>query len=215
MESEPEQKYPKLQQYAGLLEAVEKFHEVMRPIVEEEKKKPKIMLSGQYMEYPNMDDPAFFYPPKNYRPTPIPRPKDLNLSDEHQNQFDGDVRQSVVPYYAFIGLIVFAAEQIIGLETESKDQEQLTSLLEKIVADGTEDNENEDQSVHAIELKHFTNGNDGLRRNDSGTQLQATVNGEANPEISITKVSTNNPLHNVYRSDGIGGNGCGTQLQAA
>ncbi|KAA6310978.1 MAG: hypothetical protein EZS28_056214, partial [Streblomastix strix] len=39
--------------------------------------------------------------------------------------------------------------------------------------------------------------------------------GEANPEISITKVSTNNPLHNVYRSDGIGGNGCGTQLQAA
>ncbi|KAA6377654.1 MAG: hypothetical protein EZS28_026823, partial [Streblomastix strix] len=41
------------------------------------------------------------------------------------------------------------------------------------------------------------------------------VNGEANPEISITKVSTNNPLHNVYRSDGIGGNGCGTQLQAA
>ncbi|KAA6366750.1 MAG: hypothetical protein EZS28_037721, partial [Streblomastix strix] len=52
-------------------------------------------------------------------------------------------------------------------------------------------------------------------KNDSGTQLQATVNGEANPEINITKISANTPPHNVNGSDGIGGNGCGTQLQAA
>ncbi|KAA6366743.1 MAG: hypothetical protein EZS28_037732, partial [Streblomastix strix] len=63
--------------------------------------------------------------------------------------------------------------------------------------------------------KHVTNGNDGLRRNDSGTQLQATVNGEANPEINITKTSANTPPNNVNGSDGLGGNGCGTQLQAA
>ncbi|KAA6348729.1 MAG: hypothetical protein EZS28_051965 [Streblomastix strix] len=30
--------------------------------------------------------------------TPIPRPKDLNLSEEHWQQFDGDVREGVVPY---------------------------------------------------------------------------------------------------------------------
>ncbi|KAA6366944.1 MAG: hypothetical protein EZS28_037531, partial [Streblomastix strix] len=87
--------------------------------------------------------------------------------------------------------------------------------MERIVADGTEDNGDNDQSEHAIEPKHFTNGNDGLRKNDSGTQLQATVNGEANPEINITKTSANTSPHNVNGSDGLGGNGCGTQLQAA
>ncbi|KAA6365595.1 MAG: hypothetical protein EZS28_038877, partial [Streblomastix strix] len=53
------------------------------------------------------------------------------------------------------------------------------------------------------------------RKNDSGTQLQATVNGEANPEFNITKTSANTPPHNENGSDGLGGNGCGTQLQAA
>ncbi|KAA6369155.1 MAG: hypothetical protein EZS28_035319, partial [Streblomastix strix] len=38
---------------------------------------------------------------------------------------------------------------------------------------------------------------------------------EANPDISITKPSANTPPHNVNGSDGLGGNGCGTQLQAA
>ncbi|KAA6367384.1 MAG: hypothetical protein EZS28_037087, partial [Streblomastix strix] len=37
-------------------------------------------------------------PPKNYHPTPIPRPKDLDLPEEQWEQFDGDVRQGVVPY---------------------------------------------------------------------------------------------------------------------
>ncbi|KAA6362793.1 MAG: hypothetical protein EZS28_041679, partial [Streblomastix strix] len=103
-----------------------------------------------------------------------------------------------------IGLIIFAAEQIVQSETESKNQEQLIKELERIVAEGTEDNENEDQSEHAIELKHFTNGNDGHRKNDSGMQLRATVNGEANPEINITKISANTQVHNVNGSDGLG-----------
>ncbi|KAA6364585.1 MAG: hypothetical protein EZS28_039888, partial [Streblomastix strix] len=77
---------------------------------------------------------------------------------------------------AVVGLIVFAAEQIIQSETESKDKDQLTNELERIVADGTEDNGDEDQSEHVIEPKHFTNGNDGLRKNDSGTQLQTATN---------------------------------------
>ncbi|KAA6366808.1 MAG: hypothetical protein EZS28_037665 [Streblomastix strix] len=215
-ESQPKQ--PKLQQYAGLMGVIERFHEVMKPIIEEEKKKPDTMLPGQYKHYPYKDGPMFFYPPKNYRPTPIPRPKDLNLSEEQWEQFDGDVRQGVVPYLAgfiniypqiyqsipeaVIGLITFAAEQII--ETEKEDKEQLTRELERIVADGTNDNEDNDQSEHAIEPKHVINGNDGLRKNDSGTQLQATVNKEANPEINITKTSANTPPHNVNGSDGLG-----------
>ncbi|KAA6335383.1 MAG: hypothetical protein EZS28_052972, partial [Streblomastix strix] len=97
-EKEPEPKQPKLQQYAGLMGVIERFHEIMKPIIEEEKKKPDTMLPGQYKHYPNKDGPVFFYPPKNYRPTPIPRPKDLNLSEEQWEQFDGDVRQGVVPY---------------------------------------------------------------------------------------------------------------------
>ncbi|KAA6381955.1 MAG: hypothetical protein EZS28_022516 [Streblomastix strix] len=257
-ERESEPKQPKLQQYAGLKGVIERFHEIMKPIIEEEKKKPQVILPGQYKHYPNKDGPAFFYPPKNYRPTPIPRPKDLNLSEEQWEQFDGDVRQGVVAYClrltdnleewanlpkgsyvpgllnvsngvagfinihpqiyqsipeAVIGLIPIAAEQII--ETDKEDKEQLTREFERIVADGTDDNEDNDQCEHAIEPKHVTNGNDGLRKNDSGTQLQATVNGEANPEISITKTSANTPPHNVNGSDGLGGNGCGTQLQAA
>ncbi|KAA6392307.1 MAG: hypothetical protein EZS28_012167 [Streblomastix strix] len=97
-EREPERKQPNLQQFAGLMEVIERFHEIMKPIIEEEKKKPKVTLPGLYKEYPNKDGPAFFYPPKNYRPTPIPRHKDLNLSEEQWKQFDGDVREGVVPY---------------------------------------------------------------------------------------------------------------------
>ncbi|KAA6375304.1 MAG: hypothetical protein EZS28_029169, partial [Streblomastix strix] len=40
------------------------------------------MLSGQYKEYPNKGGLLFFYPPKSIRPTQIPRPKVLNLSEE-------------------------------------------------------------------------------------------------------------------------------------
>ncbi|KAA6373210.1 MAG: hypothetical protein EZS28_031261, partial [Streblomastix strix] len=245
-EREPEPEKPKLQQYAGLMEVIERFHEIMKPIIEEEKKKPDTMLPGQHKHYLNKDGPMFFYPPKNYHSTSILRPKDLDLPDEQWNQFDGDdlekwanlpggsyipgllnisdgvagfinihlqIYQSIPD--AVIGLITFAAQQIVESETESEDQEQLTNKIERIVADGTEDNEDSDQSEHAIEPKHFTNGNDGLRKNDCGTQLQATVNGEANSEIIISKTSANTPPHNVNGSDGLVGNGCGTQLQAA
>ncbi|KAA6390366.1 MAG: hypothetical protein EZS28_014108 [Streblomastix strix] len=97
-EKEPEPKQQKLQQYPGLMDVIERFQEIMKPIIEEEKKKPKIMLPGQYKHYPNKDGPLFFYPPKNYQPTPITRPKDLDLSEEQWKQFDGDVRYGVVPY---------------------------------------------------------------------------------------------------------------------
>ncbi|KAA6395854.1 MAG: hypothetical protein EZS28_008625 [Streblomastix strix] len=68
----------------------------MKPIIEEEKKKLKVMLSGQYKEYPIKAGPVFFYSPKNYRPTLISRPKLLNLLEEQWNQFDGDVSEGVV-----------------------------------------------------------------------------------------------------------------------
>ncbi|KAA6360150.1 MAG: hypothetical protein EZS28_044324, partial [Streblomastix strix] len=200
------------------MDVIERFHEIMKPIIEEEKKKHKAMLPGQYKQYPNKDGPLFFYPPKNYRPTPIPRSKDLNLSEEQWNQFDGDwanlpkgsyiqglpsVSDGVAGFIkiltqiyqsmpeAVINLSTFAAEQIVQSEIESQDQEQLTRELEGIVADGTDDSEDNDQSEHAIEPKHFTNGNDGLRKNDSGSQLQAAINAETNSEINITKTSAN------------------------
>ncbi|KAA6374774.1 MAG: hypothetical protein EZS28_029696 [Streblomastix strix] len=96
-ERNPEPKEPKLQQYAGLMDVTDKFHEIIKPIVEEERKKLKAMLPVQNKHFPNKDDHFFFFPPKNYRLTPIPRPKDLNLSEEQWEQFDGDVRQGVVP----------------------------------------------------------------------------------------------------------------------
>ncbi|KAA6399343.1 MAG: hypothetical protein EZS28_005129 [Streblomastix strix] len=74
---EPDRKQPKLQQYVRLMDEVERFHEIMKLIIEEEKKKPKVMLSGQYNKFPNKEGPLFFYPPKYYLPIPIPRPKDL------------------------------------------------------------------------------------------------------------------------------------------
>ncbi|KAA6354607.1 MAG: hypothetical protein EZS28_049866, partial [Streblomastix strix] len=208
---EPEPKQQKLQQYAGLMEVFERFHKIMKPIVEEEKMKPDTMLPGQYKHYLNKDDPMFFYPPKNYHPTPIPRPKDQDLPDEQGSHIPGllNISDGVAGFIninpqiyqsipeAVIGFITFAAQQIEESETESEDQEQLTNKIERIVADGTNDNQDNDQSEHAIEPKHFTNGNDGLRENDSGTQLQATVNGEANPEINFTKTSSNTPPHNV------------------
>ncbi|KAA6388118.1 MAG: hypothetical protein EZS28_016355 [Streblomastix strix] len=242
-ERELEPKQPKLQQYAGLMDIVERFHEIMKSIIEKDKKKPKDMLPGQQKLYPNKYGPLFFYPPRNYRLTPIPRPKDQKFSEEQWKQFDGYVQWANLPKgsyipgllnvsdgdagfinihpqiyqsipQAIIGLITFATKQIVQSETESEDQKQLTNELERIVADGTYDNEDNDQSEHAIEPKHLTNGNDGLRKNDSGTQLQATVNGEANSEINITKTSANTPPHNVNGSYGLGGTGCRTQLNA-
>ncbi|KAA6385758.1 MAG: hypothetical protein EZS28_018711 [Streblomastix strix] len=96
-EKELDRKQQKLQQQPALMDIVEKFHEIMKPIVEKEKK-PKIMLPGQYKEYPNKDGLAFFYPPQNYRPTQVPGPKYLNLSEEQWNQFDGDLCEGVPPF---------------------------------------------------------------------------------------------------------------------
>ncbi|KAA6373890.1 MAG: hypothetical protein EZS28_030586 [Streblomastix strix] len=86
------------------MEIIGRFHEIMKPIIEEEKKKPDTVLPGKYKHYPNKDGPMFFYPPKNYHPTPIPRPKDLDLSEEQREQFDGDVREDVVSFLSLTKL---------------------------------------------------------------------------------------------------------------
>ncbi|KAA6385515.1 MAG: hypothetical protein EZS28_018957 [Streblomastix strix] len=144
------------------MNVIERFHEIMKPIIEKEKRKPKTMLPEQYKHYPNKDGLLFFYPPKNFRPTPIPRPKDLNLTEEQLNEGVAGFTNGHPQIYqsipkAVIGLIAFAAQQILESKTESEDQEQLTNQIERIVADGTDDNEDNDQSEHAIEPKHFTN----------------------------------------------------------
>ncbi|KAA6378507.1 MAG: hypothetical protein EZS28_025969 [Streblomastix strix] len=117
---------------------------------------------------------------------------------------------------AVIDLIVLVAEQIIEqFEIESKDQEELMNKLEGTVDNGIDGNGDEDLSEYVIEPKHVTNGNDGLRKNDSGTQLQAIVKGEAISEINITKISAITSPHNVNRLEELSVNGCWTQLQAA
>ncbi|KAA6372959.1 MAG: hypothetical protein EZS28_031513 [Streblomastix strix] len=212
-EREPESIQPKLQQYVGLMDVIERFHEITKSIIEKEKIKPKTMLPGQYKHYyPYKDGHLFFYPPKNYHPTPIPRPKDQDLSEEQWEQFDGD-KWANLPKGSYIPGLLNISDGMAGFINIHPQIYQ--SIPDAVIADGTNDNENNEQSEHAIEPKHFTNGNDGLRKNDSGTQLHATVYGEANPEINITKTSANTPPHNVNGSDGLGGNGCGTQLQVA
>ncbi|KAA6375285.1 MAG: hypothetical protein EZS28_029189 [Streblomastix strix] len=60
------------------------------------KNQPKVMLPGKYKEFQNKDGPAFFYPLKKYRLTPIPKAKGLNLSKEQQNSFESDLCEGVV-----------------------------------------------------------------------------------------------------------------------
>ncbi|KAA6358107.1 MAG: hypothetical protein EZS28_046365, partial [Streblomastix strix] len=145
------------------MDVIEKFHEVMKLVIEEEKKKPQAMLPGQYKHYTNKDGPFFFYPPKNYRPNTniqtqrakplirtmawanLPRvsyiPGLLNISDGVAGLINihPQIYQSISD--AVIGLITQAAEQIVQSETKSEDQEQLTNEIERIVDDGTDDNE--------------------------------------------------------------------------
>ncbi|KAA6382972.1 MAG: hypothetical protein EZS28_021502 [Streblomastix strix] len=221
-EREPELKWPKQQQYVGLMNVVEKFHEIMKQIIEKEKKKPKVTLLRQYTEHPNKDNLALFYPLKNYRLTPILRPKELNLTEQQWNQFLEYEREGIVPFVVDQS----TTSRLGGISKKDNiSQDYQISVMEswilqhtppnRIVADGTYDNGDGNKTENAFESKNFTNNNNGLRKNDSGTQLQATVNGEANPEINITKTSANTPPHNVSGSDGLGENGCGTQLQAA
>ncbi|KAA6365795.1 MAG: hypothetical protein EZS28_038677 [Streblomastix strix] len=80
------------------MDVVERFHEIMKPIIKEEKKKPKILFHGKYKEYPNKNNPYIIFSPKNYHPKPITSPKDLNFSEEQWNQFDRNARKGVVPF---------------------------------------------------------------------------------------------------------------------
>ncbi|KAA6361275.1 MAG: hypothetical protein EZS28_043199 [Streblomastix strix] len=83
----------------GQLDIVEMFFEIMKLVIDEEKKKPRIMLSEQNKELANKDDLTFFIPPMNYIPTSISRLKDQNLSKELWNLFDGSVREGVIPFH--------------------------------------------------------------------------------------------------------------------
>ncbi|KAA6387407.1 MAG: hypothetical protein EZS28_017066 [Streblomastix strix] len=79
--------------------------------------------------------------------------------------------------------------------------------IDQFVADGTEDNLDNDQSEIAI--AHISNENEGLGKNDCGTQQKVVVNGEANLKNSITKISANVSFCNINGLDEFGGNGCG------
>ncbi|KAA6386465.1 MAG: hypothetical protein EZS28_018008 [Streblomastix strix] len=67
--------------------------------------------------------------------------------------------------------------------------------LETIVANRIEENEIINQSQ--LIILFVTIGNDGLRSNDKGTQIMAEVNGEANQQINITKISVKTALTQV------------------
>ncbi|KAA6380465.1 MAG: hypothetical protein EZS28_024008 [Streblomastix strix] len=95
-EGESERKQTKFQQNAGLVEVFEKFHEIVKLVIQEEWKKPNFMQLGKTRDYPNKVKLHFFFSPKNYRPTLISRCKDINISEEQRNQFFEDVREDVV-----------------------------------------------------------------------------------------------------------------------
>ncbi|KAA6364809.1 MAG: hypothetical protein EZS28_039665, partial [Streblomastix strix] len=101
-EKEIELRLPKLQQQAGLIDVVINFHQIMEPKIEEKQKKSKVLISRQNKKYSNKYCSALFNPRNNYRPTPISRNIDLNLSEEQWNLFEWNVREGVVPLLSFI-----------------------------------------------------------------------------------------------------------------
>ncbi|KAA6364504.1 MAG: hypothetical protein EZS28_039969, partial [Streblomastix strix] len=201
---EHKRKQLKLQQCAGRMDVVVKFHEVMKPIIEEKKKQTKIILQGQIIaqhQYPNTkiqisqknngnniiekyakpQSPFVIDQAKTPQiRTDFPKgsyiPGLLNVSNGIARFINVHLQiQQSIPE-AVLGSIVFAAEQNVEyFDTERKDEQQLMYELERFVVDRTDDNRNEDQSEHAIEPMHFTNGNYGLRRKDRATQLQVTI----------------------------------------
>ncbi|KAA6363755.1 MAG: hypothetical protein EZS28_040716, partial [Streblomastix strix] len=86
---------------------------------------------------------------------------------------------------ATIALIKFAARNVVQrTEKEEERREKVTELIDQIA---TDDDEDDIQAEVAIEMsKHFTVGLDGLAAKDCGTQLQAAIHEEAQPEITIT-----------------------------
>ncbi|KAA6389321.1 MAG: hypothetical protein EZS28_015152 [Streblomastix strix] len=81
-DKEHKQKLSKLQQYARLMDVVKSFHEITKLIIEEEQKKPKVILPGQYERYL--------------------KKMDLNLSEDQWNQIDWDVREGVFLFYLLL-----------------------------------------------------------------------------------------------------------------
>ncbi|KAA6372583.1 MAG: hypothetical protein EZS28_031890 [Streblomastix strix] len=98
-EIEPKRKQTKLQHYSGLTELVGKFHKTMELIIEKERKKPQVKQTRKTKGYPNKDGPSFFYPPKNYRLTPISIPKDLELSEKQRKQLDREMSKGIVRFF--------------------------------------------------------------------------------------------------------------------
>ncbi|KAA6366231.1 MAG: hypothetical protein EZS28_038243 [Streblomastix strix] len=77
---EPESKKTQKQQYAGIIEVMDKFHKLMEPVIQQEKTKPKEFLPGQYKEQPNKDGSPFFLPTQKLLPdsyTMTQRPKSI------------------------------------------------------------------------------------------------------------------------------------------
>ncbi|KAA6396524.1 MAG: hypothetical protein EZS28_007946, partial [Streblomastix strix] len=81
-----------------------------------------------------------------------------------------------------------------NLPINTRSSNRPNHIRSRTNSDGTDDNGDNDQSENAIEPKHFIIGIDGLRRNDNRMQLQANINGEANPEINISKISDSTTL---------------------
>ncbi|KAA6393735.1 MAG: hypothetical protein EZS28_010738 [Streblomastix strix] len=206
---EPESKQLKLQQQAGLMDVVERLHEIMKPIIEEKKEETQNHVNRIEQRISEQRWPSFLLSIQELSPNTNTQTQNTLISRKSNviNLMEtGWIHQYTPQIYKYIPdaairLIEFAVEEIIELETESKDEDQLTNEQERIIAEGTDDNGDEEQSELAIEPKELINGNDGLKKNKSGTQLQATGNGETNLEINITKISANPPRYNINGSD--------------
>ncbi|KAA6389535.1 MAG: hypothetical protein EZS28_014937 [Streblomastix strix] len=204
---EPENKRTKIQKYAGIIEVTDKFHNLMEPTIQQEKIRPKVLLPGQYIEYPNKDGQLFFYPFK----TTTRRLYQAQKNWIYPKRNGKNLKEMGVKAQSSI---VFdqATTSKYGQISQKDHKSREYQIIDQIASDGTEENICSDQSE--ITIVYITNENDGLGKIVYRTQFKAAVNCEANPEISHTKISIYTSFHNVNGPDGLGGNGCGTQLKA-
>ncbi|KAA6386097.1 MAG: hypothetical protein EZS28_018378 [Streblomastix strix] len=161
---ESESKQAKLQQQTGLIEEVEKFHEIMKPTIEEEMKMSKVMLPEQYKDC-RIKMVLLSY----ILQITITRHQQSDLKIQFSKKNNGNCltgtcakAQSPLLYLKQLQAYLYSQQNKSqnNQMKKAKNHEQLTNEQEKIVADGTDDNGDDDQSEHAIKPKLFINGND-------------------------------------------------------
>ncbi|KAA6374017.1 MAG: hypothetical protein EZS28_030457 [Streblomastix strix] len=100
------------------------------------------------------------------------------------------------------------------IEIWKENQNKLTNEIERTDNDQIDGIIRKGKCVHTTKSKHYTNGNYKLGINDDGMLLQATVNGDANPEVFDIKTSAKTSFNSLNGIDGLGESGSRAQIHA-